>query len=489
MRQKKTEIQQINFAIIFIYSLLTIILLAAYILEFVKDSRSIEYTLIFSVLDVVPYLLCLLIYIRNKKATPLKYFFSAGFSVLYAFVLLTAAVPTTFVYIFLVFIMIIPYGDMILCYITGGVALIANIISIALGFANGSLTKGDLAMVEIQIAAIALGAFFTGLATSVIRKVNAQKLSELNDEKIKSETLLANTLELSKVISEDIDAISTRMEHFERSVTTTRDSMQDVSSGANETAEAMQTQLMQTETIVEQVSKAKEVSKVIADDIRETEDTIVIGKENVDNLLSFVNQSEKASATVVSSMNELTENTDKMNSIVEIINSITKQTSMLSLNASIEAARAGESGKGFAVVAEEISTLAKQTSEATVNITNLITNISDSINEVFTAINQLMESNKEQNQSAETMAQNFEKIEVCSRNIYEVSDDLEKVIDELVKSNAAIVENINTVSAVTQEVSARASETLTGSENDAVVVEEISKVITELNERAKQLNQ
>lgn len=490
MKQKKIpETQRINFAVVLIYSLLTIILLLAYILEFVKGSRTIEYTLIFSVLDLVPFIICFLMYLKKKTAKRIKYLFSIGFSILYAFVLLTAAVPTTFVYIFLVFLMIIPYGDMILCYITGGVAVVANIISIIIGFANGSLTTANLAMVEIQIAAIVLGAFFTGLATAVIRKVNAQKMDELNVEKEKSDTLLSNTLELSKVISDDIDAITSRMEHFERSVTTTRDSMQDVSAGANETAEAMQTQLMQTEAIVEQVNKAKEVSQIIVDDIHETEDTIVIGKDNIEKLLSFVNQSEKASAVVVSSMNELTENTNRMNSIVEMINSITKQTGMLSLNASIEAARAGEAGRGFSVVAEEISTLAKQTSDATVNITQLIENITLSINEVFTAINQLMESNKEQNQSAETMALNFEKIETCSRNISKVSNDLEYVIGELAKSNTAIVENINTVSAVTEEVSARASETLVGSENDAVVVEEISKVIAELNERAKQLNQ
>jgi ABC-type multidrug transport system permease subunit len=124
-------------------------------------------------------------YIKNRESKLLKYIFSISFSVLYTYVLLTAAVPTTFVYVFMLFVAIIPYGDMILCYITGGVAVVANIVSIVLGFMNKSLTTDDLAMVEIQLAAIILGAVFVGFATYTIGKINAQKLEEINDEKKK----------------------------------------------------------------------------------------------------------------------------------------------------------------------------------------------------------------------------------------------------------------------------------------------------------------
>lgn len=487
--KKMNETHRINAAVLLSYSVLTFILLAAYLLEFVKGSRGLGYTIVFTLLNLVPYIAFFVLYKKDKTTTIVKYILSIGFSVLYAFVLLTAAVPTTFVYIFLVFFMIIPYGDMRLCYITGGMAVVANIVSVVIGFVGGSLTTADLAMVEIQVISVALSAIFTGFATSVIGQVNAQRIAELNDEKVKSDALLSHTLELSKGISRDIESVSARMERLDQSVATTRDSMNEVSVGVNETAESMQAQLLQTEEIVGHVNKAQKVSRDIAENVQQTEDTILVGKGNIENLLSHVNQSESASSLVASKMNELAENTEKMNSILELINSVTKQTSLLSLNASIEAARAGEAGRGFAVVAQEISDLAKQTSDATVGIAKLIEGITGSIDEVFRAINQLVESNKEQNQSAETMAQNFEKIEKCSRSIYEVSADLERVISELAKSNQSIVENINTVSAVTQEVSAHANETLTESEQNALVVEEVTRVIVELNDKAKKLNQ
>ena len=486
--KKMEEMHRINKRSFVAYTILTVILLFAYLLEFVKGSRTLEYTLIFGAIDVIPYIMYILVYKKDRTSNKLKYILSIGFSIMYAFVLLTAAVPTTFVYIFMIYIVIIPYGDIVLCYITGGIALAANIVSVAVGFSNGDLGKGDLAMVEIQLIAILLGALFVGFATNVIGKVNAQKLEELNDEKLKTETLLTNTLNLSKSISNDIDSVTDRMEQLRNSVITTKESMEDVSAGANETAESLQEQLLQTEEIVAQLDKANDVTSAITSDVSKTHETVLIGKNNINSLLESVNKSEATSNTVAVRMNELVENTKKMNEIVEMINSITSQTRLLSLNASIEAARAGESGRGFAVVADEISTLAGQTNEATVNITNLITDITSSIQEVFDSIKLLMENNKEQNQAVETMAETFEKIQICASNINEVSADLEQVMAELSKKNESIVTGINTVSAVTEEVSARATETLSGSENDAIVVDEITDVIVNLNEKAKQLN-
>lgn len=489
MKQKTMpELHRINKAVLIQYAILTIILLAAYILEFVKGSRSLPYTLIFMFFDLVPFLLFVITYKKNPKSTKLKYILSIGFSLLYAFVLITAAVPTTFVYIFMIYVTIIPYGDIRLCYITGGIALLANIGSVIYGFVTGSLTTSDLAMIEIQLISIAVGALFVYLATNVIGRVNKQKMDEINEEKDKTEHLLNNTLDISQGITNDIEAVSSRMEMLMEAMDTTSDSMKNVTAGANETADSLQQQLSQTEEIVEQIDSAKEVTTTIASNVVQTEQTISIGKENIEHLLASVNQSEEVGATVAEKMNELMENTKKMNSIVEMINSITSQTSLLSLNASIEAARAGEAGRGFAVVAGEIQTLAGQTSEATVNITKLINDINSSIQEVFRSTNQMMENNKTQNQAVETMAATFEDIEHCVSNIEEVSSNLENVVEELVRSNETIVNGINMISSVTQEVSARASETLEDTEKNTHVVEEVTDVVFAIYEKAKQLN-
>lgn len=72
-------------------------------------------------------------------------------------------------------------------------------------------------------------------------------------------------------------------------------------------------------------------------------------------------------------INQLDQRTAKVDSMVQLIESIASQTNLLALNAAIEAARAGESGRGFAVVADEVRKLAENTSKATVEISKVVT--------------------------------------------------------------------------------------------------------------------
>ena len=125
----------------------------------------------------------------------------------------------------------------------------------------------------------------------------------------------------------------------------------------------------------------------------------------------------------VSATNEILEDVmsqlDEIGEIVTIINAVTEQTNLLSMNAAIESAHAGEAGKGFAVVAEEIRSLAESTADNAQKINESITKIIDSVTEA--------------NSSSRSASEAFSKVSGHSTNVIDSFKEITKgiaLIDE-----------------------------------------------------------
>lgn len=482
-----SEVQRSNQGGIKCFCIMNIVLVLCYLIEVIKKARTIQYYVVFCLLALVPLIVAIVMFNKNKDDERIKYVMAGGYGVFYLYVIFTTVSPIAYVYAMLFCLLLLSFNDLKL--ITGfsvGV-VVANIVQVAVMAINHQIASEDMANVEIRMGSVILYVVFVIISSRVNNENNKMKLRAIEEEKIRSERLMEELLNTSKKITANIETVSDRMGLLESSTAKTMSSMEEVAQGTTDTATSIQLQMERTEDIQRTIMKVNDASDLIRENIQATQMELQNARGNIDNLIQHVNISNEENAHVSKELSELNEYTSQMQSIIRMIDEITTQTSLLSLNASIEAARAGEAGKGFAVVASEISALATQTQSATDNITVLIGNISNELEKVVKVVEGMIENSNAQNQAANNTAVSFQEITSAAGTVYEESAVLKGLIDELTRSNEAIVEGIETISAATEEVTAHSNETFESSAENNEITSEVGDIIEDLQEMAQGL--
>ncbi|MEL6343949.1 MAG: methyl-accepting chemotaxis protein [Myxococcota bacterium] len=101
------------------------------------------------------------------------------------------------------------------------------------------------------------------------------------------------------------------------------------------------------------------------------------------------NEAVKLAGAATETVSRLGQSSVEIGKVIKVITAIAQQTNLLALNATIEAARAGEAGKGFAVVATEVKELAKETAQATEDISQRIEAIQGDTRNAIDSIGQI----------------------------------------------------------------------------------------------------
>ncbi|WP_425054811.1 methyl-accepting chemotaxis protein [Pseudomonas abyssi] len=123
---------------------------------------------------------------------------------------------------------------------------------------------------------------------------------------------------------------------------------------------------------VERRQAESAAAKLAFEIAEETDESARTGATTVEQAVEVVRSIAGELDAVSEHINALNTQSDRINSIVQVIRGIADQTNLLALNAAIEAARAGDQGRGFAVVADEVRNLAARTSQATVEINEVV---------------------------------------------------------------------------------------------------------------------
>lgn len=486
--RRTEEIKNVNKPVILCQAVETLIIIAAYFLEVIKGARTLPYVLIITAIGLGTIILEIALFRKDNNSHAIKHIVSFGFGTFYTVLLLTTNNNLAFVYVIPMIIVITMFNDYRYSLLVNSSAFVVNIIQVFVFLSKGIYTKEDSASVEIQLAVMLIIVIFSAVTTKTIAHNNKIRTNQINESGRKTSEILEQTLAVSQKMVRNIEGLFERVEELDNAINATKDAMSEVNAGSQDTAEAVQEQLVLTGDIQSRLREVQNGTKAIVTSVKEAEEAVGQGSEYIKSLVEMSEKSMESGNIVREELAKLGRDMGDMNSVIDIINNITSQTELLSFNASIEAARAGEAGRGFSVVATEISKMANETESATARITQMLSKMFSTIESVVDVTGNMIQIIEGQNEVTGNAAASFGTINNSTREINSNSVNLDTYVDKLATANGRIVDSISTVSSISEEVSAHANMTYSTSETNGNIVRDIKACVEELKELARQLD-
>lgn len=276
---------------------------------------------------------------------------------------------------------------------------------------------------------------------------------ELNDTS--SQTLAANN-EISKAV-EDVAEGSTGMA---ASISKINENLLEMSNETKDINESVN-------EIRNQTTAVQDSSKIMNDKIKSMQDS----SHKMDDGISAISKRIETVNTTV----------DKVSNIVSVIEEISSETNLLSLNASIEAARAGDAGKGFAVVAQEIRVLSDNTNTELENIKQIISSLVEECRYCVQASGTIVEDNAKQKEEIKAVLDEFSALDEQIQKTAEKADEIEELVTAMIELNDDITKSSNSLTDVSA-ANAAATEEMNAN------IEELNAMMNGVSEMAGNMN-
>ena len=276
---------------------------------------------------------------------------------------------------------------------------------------------------------------------------------ELNDTS--SQTLAANN-EISKAV-EDVAEGSTGMA---ASISKINENLLEMSNETKDINESVN-------EIRNQTVAVQDSSKIMNDKIKSMQNS----SQKMDEGISAISKRIETVNTTV----------DKVSNIVSVIEEISSETNLLSLNASIEAARAGDAGKGFAVVAQEIRVLSDNTNTELENIKQIISSLVEECRYCVQASGTIVEDNAKQKEEIKAVLDEFSALDEQIQKTAEKADEIEELVTAMIELNDDITKSSNSLTDVSA-ANAAATEEMNAN------IEELNAMMHGVSEMAEHMN-
>lgn len=243
------------------------------------------------------------------------------------------------------------------------------------------------------------------------------------------------------------------------------DKVNQINTAISEISQTSQNVAQNAQDITEQTITLSDKIDILFKNVAELDKSAGLIKTNNENAaaqMSIVMAAAQSSVDSVDGIAEKIQETnlaiDEISKCVSVIEEISSQTNLLSLNASIEAARAGEAGKGFAVVAEEIRHLSDSTAESAQEIKQIIEKVVKLSEATVDYANKVVKTTEEEQQNISDTQQQFAILSDAVTNSLDNIYDIKNVTDILENIKSHLVTATSNLGAIAEELGASAQE-------------------------------
>ena len=300
-----------------------------------------------------------------------------------------------------------------------------------------------------MLISIVIGLWVNRSVMNPIRDIvqNLKIIRQDSDLTVKFKTFNDDELgQISTSLTQVIEHLRGILHSIAEAANTVNSSATELGSFTQETNKRMQQQQAETEQtatamneMTATVAEVAQSAAAAADSAKDADNYAANGNHIVMQSITSMSQLSEQIQKTAQVIGFLSNESQNIGRVLDVIKSIAEQTNLLALNAAIEAARAGEQGRGFAVVADEVRTLAQRTQKSTQEIEAMIATLQQGVKEAVNAmevgINQVDDANDKANQAGQALKEIVASVD----NITELNTHIATAAEE----QSSVAESIN----------------------------------------------
>jgi methyl-accepting chemotaxis protein len=380
---------------------------------------------------------------------------------------------------------ILSQADSIM-YLTVIIVIVACLIAVAIGFFISTGIDKTIKSIIKKLKMAASGDITVDFTTK--RKDEFRVLmDEINNTFTNMKVLIKQVIVLSAQVSDTSNNVTDASEELVKSTGEISIAMNEIEQGVMQQAKDAEECLAQMDNLSNKIVTMSNSTDKISEIAETAKNCIGSGTEVTKNLNQQTKSTIEITMDIVKGIEELNEQSKSIGSIINVINDISSQTNLLSLNASIEAARAGEYGRGFAVVASEIRSLAELTHLQVNDIKRIVENIQSNTKEVVKTAKKAEEVMVLQDTAVKNTTDSYLQINESVDYLMIHLNDIKVNVSNIDGARVSTLGAIENISAVLEEIAASTNNVNQTSNNQLGAVEILNQSARYLKDNSGEL--